>query len=167
MIVMNQKHTEEKTLPARPFAYFLVQKGMEEEIEYFKDVIRISEEQKSALQNSNTEIVNKLIHEKQKIMEQIDRIEKRISPARNMLKSNMSLLSRDVISKLRTVHGTLQSTMEDVKIKDGETIHAAAKLKDDAYKNLINLRNHGRVIAKNYFPHKDKAPVPYFFDKKS
>jgi flagellar biosynthesis/type III secretory pathway chaperone len=59
---------------------------MEEEIEYFKDVIRISEEQKSALQNSNTEIVNKLIHEKQKIMEQIDRIEKRISPARKYAK---------------------------------------------------------------------------------
>lgn len=167
MIIMNQKHTEERTLPAKPFAYFLVQKGMEEEIEYFKDIIRLSEEQKSALQNSNIEITNKLIHEKQKLMEQIERIEKRISPARNVLKSNMSLLSREVILKLRTVHGTLQATMEDVKIKDGETIHAVTKLKDDSYQSLINVRNHGKVIAKNYFPHKDKTPVPYFFDKKS
>ncbi|MEQ8190867.1 MAG: hypothetical protein ABRQ39_23070 [Candidatus Eremiobacterota bacterium] len=164
---MNQKHTEERTLPAKPFAYFLVQKGMEEEIEYFKDIIRLSEEQKSALQNSNMEIANKLIHEKQKLMEQIDRIEKKISPARNMLKSNMSLLSRDVIVQLRTIHGTLQATMEDVKNKDGETIHAVTKLKDDAYKDIINLRNHSKVISKNYFPHKDKTPVPYFFDRKS
>jgi hypothetical protein len=167
MIVMNQKHTEERALPGKPFAYFLVQKGMEEEIEYFKDIIKISEEQKSALQNSNLEIANKLIQEKQKLMEQIDRIEKRITPARNVLKSNMSLLSRDVILKLRNIHGTLQSTMEDVKIKDGETVKTVTKLKDDSYKSLINLQNHGKIIAKNYFPQKEKTPVPYFFDKKS
>ena len=167
MVVMNQKHTQERALPAKPFAYFLVQKGMEEEIEYFKDIIRISEEQKSAIQNSDMEITNKLIQEKQKLMEQIERIEKRITPARNVLKSNMSLLSREVILQLRNIHGTLQSTMDDVKAKDGEALNTVTKLKDDSYKNLINLRNHGKLIAKNYFPQKEKSPVPYFFDKKS
>jgi hypothetical protein len=152
-----------------PFLYFMVQQGMEEEINTFQEITKISEAQVNAIKEGSIDTLNSLIREKQILIEQIDKIEKKISSPRTALKENISNLPHKVLVKLRQLHGDLQITMDEVKYKDSQALETITEVKNKMHESLGTLRNNIRIYSGSYLAPsygKDNPPSPRFFDKK-
>ena len=149
-----------------PFGYFLVKKGMEEEIESYQKIAKISLEQQSALRQGNIDLLNSLIAEKHRLITQIDKIEKKISPARNSLRDNVDILPKDVLINLRRLHGELKFTMDDVRDNDALAFNFVKKVKNTIEDKIVSFRKDSRIVSQSYiYQRKDEKPVPRFFDK--
>lgn len=152
-----------------PFLYFMVQQGMEDEINTFHEITKISDAQVKAISDGSIDTLNNLIREKQRLLEHIDRIEKKISSPRNTLKENMSHLPHKVLVKLRQLHGDLQITMDEVKFKDSQALEKITEVKNSMRDAIGTFRNNARIFSGTYLAPsytKEHPPSPRFFDKK-
>jgi len=149
-----------------PFGYFLVMKGMEEEIDNYRKIIDISGEQQVALEKGNIDLLNKLIGEKGRLITQIDKIEQKISPARNSLRGKVESLPPEVLVKLRRIHGELQITMDEVRNKDSQALAFAMEVTENMKNRISTLKRDSKLVSRSYlYKNKDEKPIPRFFDK--
>jgi len=149
-----------------PFGYFLVMKGMEEEIDNYRKIIDISGEQQVALEEGNIDLLNKLINEKGRLITQIDKIEQKISPARNSLRGKVESLPSEILVKLRKIHGELQITMDEVRHKDNQALAFAMEVTENMRNRISTLKRDSKLVSRSYlYKNKDEKPIPRFFDK--